>query len=114
MLQEPQESCAHTCTLQHCSMPPGATVQASLGGATVQASLGGVPGIGAGWLRWLAQGEREAREAEAEADAALQPHADGGDVWASVRPLEVGVVPLAKSDEGVAVRAGHGKAGRAY
>ena len=28
-----------------------------------------VPGIGAGWLRWLAQGEREAREAEA-ADAA--------------------------------------------
>jgi hypothetical protein len=51
---------------------------------------------------------------EVEADAALQPHADGGDVWASVRPLEVGVVPLAKSDEGVAVRAGHGKAGRAY
>ena len=31
-----------------------------------------VPGIGAGWLRWLAQGEREAREAEVAAAAAAE------------------------------------------
>ena len=30
-----------------------------------------------------------------------------------MRSLEVGVVPFAKSDEGIAVGAGHGQAGRA-
>ena len=35
-----------------------------------------VPGIGAGWLRWLAQGEREAREAEAAAAAEAEAAAE--------------------------------------
>ena len=35
-----------------------------------------VPGIGAGWLRWLAQGEREAREAEAAAAAVAAAEAE--------------------------------------
>ena len=40
-------------------------------GATIQRSKRAwvVPGIGTGWLCWLAQGEREAREAEAAAAA---------------------------------------------
>ena len=35
-----------------------------------------VPGIGAGWLRWLAQGEREAREAEAAVAAEAEAVAE--------------------------------------
>ena len=41
-------------------------------GATVQASLGGARHRGSGWLHWLAQSEREAREAEAAAEVAAE------------------------------------------